>query len=196
MERKRKQFNPVLLFFGVYVFGLAIYSVGRACANWTYTYLNFLFPDIFPVYNQIHEASKYAALETGKDVVGIFLSLVLINLIALRLDNKKYERIALLTEGQYLMKDGIKLYFKEFFVSDLLVSTLTPAILVIPAYLFSENSLGYFGLIIWNWLGYNMRPLVSLFPAMLIVAAFSFVGRMIAIPHCVKAWRSAWLTDI
>lgn len=196
MKRKRRHFNPVLLFLCVYIFGLFICAACSGAINWTYAYLNHLLPRVFPIHNKIYAPEAYARLERIKGILAIFLSLLVINLIALRIDNKKYERISLVTEGQYLVWDGIKIYFKEFFKSDLLISTLAPALLIIPAYLLSDDALGHFGLIVWNWLGYNMKSVCSLFPAMLTVAVFSFVGRMIAIPHCVKAWRAAWLTDI
>ena len=196
MKKRHKYLNPVVLYLCVYLFGLWIYAAGRGAVNWTYTYLNHLMPGIFPVYQRIYEPEAYARLEQIKSLVGIFVALLLINLIALKLDNKKYERISLLTGGEYLIKDGLKVYFKEFFVIDVIVSTVLPALLVIPAYFLSEDALGYFGLIFWNWLGYNIKSLFDLFPAMLIAATFSFCARMLIIPHCIKAWRAAWLTDI
>ena len=196
MKQRHKYLNPAILFFCVFIFGLFILGFSQIVVKWGHAYLSHLFPTVFPTYNQIHDPVAYQRLERIKSVVSIFLSLIIINFIALRLDNKKYERIALLTEGQYLIRDGVKLYFKEFFQSDLIVSTVIPAVLVIPAYVLSENALGYFGLIFWNWLGYSFSTLMGMIPAMLLAAAFSFIGRMMAIPHCVKAWRSAWLTDI
>ena len=196
MKPRHKYLNPVILYLCVFIFGLFILGFSAIVIKWSYAYLNHLFPGIFPVYDRLYESEAFERLERIKAVFSIFLSLFLINFIAMKIDNRKYERIITLTEGQYLIKDGIKLYFKEFFKSDLAVSTVIPAVLVIPAYLLSEDALGYFGLIFWNWLGYNFSTLMGVFPAMLLAAAFSFVGRMLVIPHCVKAWRSAWLTDI
>ena len=196
MKPRHKYVNPLIIFLCVFIFGLFIFGASAIAVKWGHAYLSHLFPNVFPTYNQIHDPASYQRLERIKDVIAIFLSLLIINFISLRIDNRKYERIALITEGQYLIKDGIKLYFKEFFRSDLIISTVIPAVLVIPAYLLSEDALGYFGLIFWNWLGYRFCTLMGLLPAMLLAASFSFVGRMILIPHCVKAWRSAWLTDI
>ena len=196
MKQRHKYLNPIILYLCVFIFGLFIFGFSAIAVKWGHAYLSHLFPSIFPTYNQIHDPESYSRLEMIKETVAIFLSLLIINFISLRIDNRKYERLSLITEGQYLIKDGIRIYFKEFFKSDLIVSTAVPAIMVIPAYLLSENALGYFGLIFWNWLGYHFRTLMGLFPAMLIASAFSFIGRMLVIPHCVKAWRSAWLTDI
>ena len=196
MKLKDKYFKPIVLFLCVYIFGLFIHGFSSEAVNWVYTYLNHLFPKTFPIYNRIYDMQEYMRIEHIKGVVAIFVSLFLINLIALRIDNKKYERIVTLTDGEYLIKDGIKIYLKEFFVIDTVVSVTIPALLTIPAYYLTEDVLGYFGLIFWNWLGYNMKSIVHLFPAIFITAAFSFVSRMLIIPHCVKAWRAAWMTDI
>ena len=196
MKQRHKYLNPIILYLCVFVFGLFIFGFSAIVVKWSHAYLNHLFPNIFPSYNQVQEPQAYQKLEQIKEVIAIFLSLFIINFISLRIDNRRYERISSLTEGQYLIKDGIKLYFKEFFKPDLIVSTAIPAVLVIPAYILSENALGYFGLIFWNWLGYRFSTLMGLLPAMLLAAAFSFIGRILLIPHCVKAWRSAWLTDI
>lgn len=196
MKLKDKYFKPIVLFLCVYIFGLFIHGFSSEAVNWVYTYLNHLFPKAFPIYNRIYDMQEYMRIEHIKGVVAIFVSLFIVNLVALRIDNKKYERIVTLTDGEYLIKDGIKIYLKEFFVIDTIVSVTIPALLTIPAYYLTEDVLGYFGLIFWNWLGYNMKPIFHLFPAMLITAAFSFVSRMLIIPHCVKAWRAAWMTDI
>jgi hypothetical protein len=196
MRFKHKYLNPIILYICVFVFGLFILGASDSIVDWIYAYLNHLFPKSFPIYNQIYDIETYNKLERIKDIWSIFIALVMVNLIALRLDNKKYERLINLTDGEYLVCDGIKLYFKEFFISDLIVSILIPATLVVPAFFLTEEVLSYFGLIFWNWLGYNMKFVLELFPAILVSAAFSFIGRMLAIPICVRAWRAAWMTDI
>lgn len=196
MSFNKKYVKPIFLFVCVFIFGLFIFGVCLTVVDGAYAYLNHLYPEKFPIYNTIRDADAFYRLERIKDVIAIFLSLVLINFIALRLDNKKYERLVILTDGEYLIRDGLKVYLKEFFLTDVVVSVVIPAILVIPAYFLSENTLSYFGLIFWNWLGYHMSPIFALFPAILISALFSFVGRMLSIPLCVRYWRSAWMTDI
>ena len=184
------------MFICVYIFGLFIHGFSTEVVNWIYTYLNHLFPKTFPIYNRIYDIQEYMRIENIKGVAAIFISLLLINLIVMKIDNRKYERIVTLTDGEYLIKDGIRIYLKEFFVIDAIVSTVIPGALTIPAYFLSEDVLDYFGLIFWNWLGYNTRSIFDLFPAILITAAFSFISRLLVIPHCVKAWRATWMTDI
>ena len=196
MKFRYRYLNPIILYFCVFIFGLFILGAADSIIDAIYAYLNHLAPKTFPIYNQIYDIETYNKLERIKDVAAIFISLVIINLIALRIDNKKYERMVNITDGQYLMKDGLKLYFKEFLLSDVICAALMPGVLVIPAFFLTEEVLSYFGLIYWNWLGYNMKFLFDLFPAILISMAFSFIGRILSIPLCVRAWRAAWLSDI
>jgi hypothetical protein len=142
MKKKHKYLNPIILYLCVFIFGLVILGFSMTVVKWSHAYLNHLFPKIFPVYNKIYEPQAYERLEETKKVISLFLSLFLINFIALKIDNRKYERMVSLTEGQYLIKDGIKLYFKEFFTSDVIVSAVVPTVLVIPAYILSEDALG------------------------------------------------------
>jgi hypothetical protein len=153
-------------------------------------------PTLFPLYGKLAEKAEYIELQKSLSLWGICLALMLINLIALKLENKKYERIVVQTDGMYLLRDGIKLYFKEFYKSDLITAALVPALLVIPPYFIPEKAMGYFGLIIPTWLGYILKSEYKLIPAMLMVAFFSYLGRLISIPLCVKSWRAAWLSDI
>ena len=94
------------------------------------------------------------------------------------------------------MWDGIKLYFKEFWISDVITALILPAVIVIATYFIPDKMLGYFALILPGWLGYHMRQMYELIPAIILVAFFSFLGRILAIPLTVKSWRAAWLSDI
>ena len=196
MRLKDKYLYPVAVFFCVYIFGLLIYQFSVSAVNAVYTYLNYLFPDTFSLYTKLAEKEALAELQRALSVWGLFLAMFLINLIALRLDNKKYERLVILTDGQFLITDGIRLYFKEFFTGDLISSLIIPALLVIPAYFIPENIMEKFGLFIFLWLGETMKYNFNIVMGMLTAAAFSFVGRILAVPICLKSWRAAWLSDI
>ena len=196
MKLRHKYLNPIIVFLIVYLFGLLLFGVSREAVKWVYTYLNHLLPSAFPLYNPIYDPEAYAKLNKTFSVVGIFVALFLINFIALKLENKKYERIISLTDGQYVMWDGIKLYFKEFWISDVITALILPAVIVIATYFIPDKMLGYFALILPGWLGYHMRQMYELIPAIILVAFFSFLGRILAIPLTVKSWRAAWLSDI
>ena len=196
MKLRHKFLNPIAVYFIVYVFGLWLLGFSLEAVEWVYAYLNHLMPETFPLYNPIYDPEAHARLNRILTVIGMFAVLFLINFISLKVDNKKYERIIILTDGQYLIHEGVRLYFKEFWISDIISALILPALLVIPPYFIPENVLGKFGLIVFTWLGYHMSKLYSLIPAIFIVAIFSFVGRLLAIRGAVKSWRAAWLSDI
>jgi hypothetical protein len=196
MKFRHRYLSPVISYLIVYVFGLLIFGFSTEAVEWIYNYLNHLLPGVFPLYNPIYDPEAHARLNKSLTVVGLLVAFFLINFIALKLENKKYERIISLTDGQYLIKDGIKLYFKEFFISDVITAIVLPILIVVATYFIPDSALGYFGLMLFGWLGYNMRMLYGLIPAIIIVATFSFAGRMLAIPLTVKSWRAAWLSDI
>ena len=132
MKLTHKYLNPIIVFFAVYMFGYLLYNAGISLTRAVYTYMNHIFPESFPLYEKLAEKEALAGLYRIFELCGMLIALFLINLIALRLENKKYERIVILTDGQYLIKDGVRLYFKEFFASDVITSVLTPVLLVIP----------------------------------------------------------------
>ena len=95
MSFKHKYLRPVVLYLCVFIFGLFILGVSGSIVDWIYAYLNHLSPNTFPIYNQIYDIETYNKLEQIKDIWSVFISLVAINLIALRIDilinlNKKF----------------------------------------------------------------------------------------------------------
>ena len=196
MKLRHRYLSPVIIYLIVYIFGLFIFGLCCEIAEWIYTYLNHLMPSTFPLYNPIYDPEAYAKLNKALTVIGLFITFFFINFIALKLENKKYERIISLTDGQYLIVDGVKLYFKEFFISDIMTALVLPVLITLATYFIPDSALGYFGLILIGWLGYNMSLLYGLIPSLIIVALFSFSGRILAIPLTVKSWRAAWLSDI
>lgn len=196
MKLRHRYLSPVIIYLIVYIFGLFIFGLCCEIAEWIYTYLNHLMPSTFPLYNPIYVPEAYAKLNKALTVIGLFITFFFINFIALKLENKKYERMISLTDGQYLIKDGVKLYFKEFFISDIMTALVLPVLITLATYFIPDSALGYFGLILIGWLGYNMSLLYGLIPSLIIVALFSFTGRILAIPLTVKSWRAAWLSDI
>ena len=196
MKLRHRYLNPVIVFLAVYIFGLWMLGFCLNAVRWVHTYLNHLMPRVFPIYNPIYDPDSYAKLEKIFNVISIFLAIFLINFIALKLDNKKYERVVSLTDGQYTLRDGLELYFREFWLSDIITALILPVSIVAATYFIPDNVLGYFGLSAIAWLGYNMRLMYGFVPTVVIVALFSSVSRLLSIPLCVRSWRAAWLSDI
>ena len=196
MKLRHKYLNPIIVYLIVYMFGLLLFGFSLMAVNGAYTYLNHLMPNIFPLYNPIYAPEAKEKVDKALSVIAIFVALFLINFIALKLENKKYERLITHTDGQYILKDGIRLYFREFWKADIITSALVPALISIPPFFIPEKILSRYALIIPNWLGYHMGLIYGLVPTVLTVAVFSYIGRMLSVPLCVRSWRAAWLSDI
>ena len=97
MKFRYRYLNPIILYFCVFIFGLFILGAADSIIDAIYAYLNHLAPKTFPIYNQIYDIETYNKLERIKDVAAIFISLVIINLIALRIDMSSAFRVSWLT---------------------------------------------------------------------------------------------------
>ena len=196
MKLRHKYLNPIAVYLIVYTFGLLLFGFSLELTEWIYAYLNHLMPGIFPLYNPIHDPEAHARINKILTVTGLFVALFLISLIALKLENRKYERMIMLTDGQYLLKDGISLYFTEFLKTDLVTYALLPGIITLGTYFVPKAALNYFALIVPCWLGYHTSLLFGPVLSVITVVCFSLLGRLLSIPLCVRSWRAAWLSDI
>ena len=193
MSFKKKYVVPVLIFLAVYVFNSLLCQCGELIFIYSYTYLSETVPSIVDTVNPIHTPEKYELYLKATATVGVLIGLFLINYIALRLDNEKFEYIISKTDGQYRLKDGIKLYLIEFFVSDAIASTLTVCALTVGACFIPVAWLDK-GLILVFQLCVSLIEFYGPVGAVLVGILSSFVTRMMAIPFCVRTWRALWLS--
>ena len=108
MGFKSKYVNPMIIYFLIYVFGIALLTVGTTLARYSYTYLNHLFPAVFPMFSAVSEKEGYESYLKLINVVGAFIAVYFINYLAIRFDNSKLEHVISKTDGQYTIADGIK----------------------------------------------------------------------------------------
>ena len=193
MSIKRKYVEPVLIFIAVYLFNYLLCQCGELVFIYSYNYLAEVMPSVVDTVNPIHTPDEYELYLKCVATVGAFIGLFLINYVSLRLDNEKFEYIITKTDGQYRMADGIKLYFGEFFKSDLIASTVAVGTLVAGAHFIPEKLLDR-GLIFIFKLGSSLIEFYGPVGAVAVAVLFSFVTRMISVPLCVRTWRALWLS--
>lgn len=119
MSIKHKYVEPVLIFLAVYLFHYVICQCGELLFIYSYTYLSEVVPSLVKTVNPITTPDEYEMYLKGICTVGTLIGLFIMNYISLRLDNGKFEHMITKTDGQYTMKDGLRLYFSEFFISDI-----------------------------------------------------------------------------
>lgn len=193
MSFKRKYVEPVLIFLAVYAFNVLFFKAGELLSIYTYSYFSSVLPSGVISSNPVSDPDAYEAYTRGVALFGTFVGLWLINYISLRLDNAKFEHVISLTDGQYELKDGIKLYFKEFFLSDV-ISAVAIVILITVGATFIPEKLMDYGFVFIFKIGDTLNALYHPVISVAIAATFSLVTRILSIPLAIRTWRALWLS--
>ena len=193
MSIKQKYVTPVLIFLAVYLFNYLLCQCGELLFIYSYNYLAEVMPSVVDTVNPIHTPDEYELYLKGVATFGALVGLFLINYVSLRMDNEKFEYLITKTDGQYRLKDGLKLYFAEFFKSDAIASTIAVGVLVAGASFIPEKLLDR-GLIFIFRLGVSLVEFYGPVGAVAVAVLFSFVTRILSVPLCVRTWRALWLS--
>ena len=158
-----------------------------------YEVLAYVMPDVFKMYSQIKEPELYRELAKCLTLTALGISIVVVNYVALRVDNKRFERMVTLTDGQYTMAEGLLLYVKEFLLSDIIVTLIIPPLVMIP---FEFVPADFFGrwLSMPFWCYDYLTGYFNIVEATVLLAVISLVSRLLIIYPTVKVWRAMWLT--
>ena len=193
MSIKHKYVEPVLIFLAVYIFNYLFCMVGEMLFIYSYNYLAEVIPSVVKTVNPIHTPDEYTVYLKGVATIGAFVCLMIINYVSLRLDNEKFEFIIDKTDGQYRMVDGIKLYFREFWKSDVIASTVAVCGLVIASGFIPQKILDY-GLNIVFKLGVSLVDFYGIAISAVIAVIFSLITRILSVPLALRVWRALWLS--
>ena len=193
MSIKHKYVEPVLIFLAVYLFHYVICQCGEMLFIYSYTYISETVPSLVKTVNPISTPNEYEIYLKGIATAGAFVGLFITNYVCLRLDNAKFEHVITKTDGQYTMTDGLKLYFGEFLISDVIASSLTVFPLVLGAYFIPEKLLDK-GLIFLFRLGVSLIEFYGPVGSVVIAIVFSLLTRLLCVPLALKTWRALWLS--
>lgn len=193
MSIKHKYVEPVLIFLAVYLFHYVICQCGELLFIYSYTYLSEVVPSIVKTVNPISTPNEYEIYLKCIATSGAFVGLFITNYVCLRLDNAKFEHVITKTDGQYTMKDGLRLYFSEFFISDVIASSIIIGPFVCGACFIPEKLLDK-GLIFVFRIGVSLIEFYGIVGSVLIAILFSLITRLISVPLVLRAWRALWLS--
>ncbi len=188
----KKYISPIIIFFIVYMFGTLAVSLGISIAEYGYDLLCRMFQDTFTSYNPIRHPKEMLIYERWIFIAGGAVGLFIINAIATRADNAKYEFLTKRTDGCYRIKEALRIYLDEFMVSDIIASVAFPALLVLSAYFVPEEFLDKL-YTLPLWLGAAMRNNFKMIPAIFIIVLMSLISKFAAILSSLRAWRGMWL---
>lgn len=193
MKIGRRYIAPIFIFLFFGMLGFVLEYVTEYLVPMCYDVLVHLFPDVFKDISPLTQPMEYEELTKRFTVISIFLIFLVIHYVALRCDNKRFEYIIDVTDGQYSMLEGLGIYLENFLVSDLICAVIVPPVLIIPAYFIPEKIMSY-GLNMPLWCGVSMMEHIDIVMATVLVIILSVVARFIVIFPTVKVWRAMWLT--
>ena len=193
MSIKHKYFDPLLLFLGVYALHYVINKCTELIFIYGYTYFADLLPNLVKTVNPIDDPDKYTLYLKAVATFGVIACIGIINYVSIRLDNKRFEFIISETDGKYEIKDALKIYFNEFFESDIIAASLPIAIFVTSAYFIPDKLLDKGLILIFN-LGATLAEYYGLINALILSIAASIITRLICAPFALRIWRALWLS--
>lgn len=189
----RKTFYPCLIFFGLFVLGGAVYPAVNSAVNSVWEYLVFLFPDRLKTYSAVTDPEGYAVYATVSGAVSVFLLILLISYVSLRTDNGRFEYTAKLHDGRFHLTEGYLHYFREYFISDVVISSVPTLLLTFPAALLPKRFMNA-GFDVPFWCGGALVPCLGLASALVAALVVAIVARTAAALIAVRRYRAAWLS--
>ena len=193
MSIEQKYAEPVFIFLAVYIFNFILFRTGEMLFVYARGYLEEMMPHFVKAVSPMQSPTEYDKYLKAKVTIGALIGLCLINYLALRLDNKKFELIITRTDGQYRMREGVKLYCREFLLSDVIASTLPIIPFIVTAELVPEKLMDR-GLIYVFKLGVSLGEFYGTVGAVIVGVIFSFSARVVCIPFVLRTWRALWLS--
>ena len=149
-------------------------------------------PEIFTRPSVIEDPEGYERYDMIIDLAAVILTLIPTTYLSMRLDNKRFEYIVVLTEGLYSVPERLGWYLRTFWLTELISATAAPLLLTLPVYLIPEKYIH--GILPALWCGGRLEPYFSIFPGTLIILAAAIVIRLCFIPSVLRGWRVSWLT--
>lgn len=192
MKFASKYISPIFITLFWFLLGGAFILFFDLAVGLVYESLSIWNHDLFPTPSPISEVEAYRALQSALTIVTIIFTVITSTSFAKRFDNKRFEYLIVQTEGFYTVPERTVLYFKEFWLSDVIASSISPILLILPVYLVPEEYLAPFYPVFWC--GARMLPYFGLFEALIYVILISILSRFILIPPTLTAWRANWLT--
>ena len=192
MRKGHLHLGSAALYFALYLVGVLPYLALRWATDVVYDLLVELFPTVFHSYNVITTPDEYLIQSARLDTVTVALAIAVITYLALRLDNKRFERFIVANEGMYTMPEGLVQYCRRFLLADVITSLAVPVIFTLP--LIFVNPV-WVERIVWipTALNHTLTVCHGALRGTLYASLISLGARLIAIPITVNRWRAAWL---
>ena len=114
--------------------GLFIGLVVSVIVSQGYEVLSGYFPTVFPLYDVISESELHARQTARVSLAALFITLAISVYLSLRYSNQRFEYMIKMTDGEYAIPSGMRLYSSEFLIADLIGSLLIGTVISVPVY--------------------------------------------------------------
>lgn len=192
MKSTRKILSPLVIYTLAYLIGGVLFDIVNETVSACHGYLHAILPKAIPLYNAITAPQEHAVQAQIVSAIALFVTFLILNFASLRLDNAKNELIIKRTEGFYTLREGCDLYYKNFLVSDAVVTLLIPLVFNIPAPFIPEAWQKY-GTGIPLWSSYAIKDIMSYTAAIPLCMILSFIARQMCVVGAVRHYRASWL---
>lgn len=193
MSFARKYLTPAGIYILLFLAGYIATYLTRYIPGILFDYLSHYFPSVFISYSPISEAEDYKRVQMNLTILAIALTVLIVTYISMRLDNKRFERLVLMTEGFYTIPRGLAIWAREYLAADILVAVVVPLIFAIPPYFIPEKYIDM-GLGIPFWAADMLMPYMGVVECAITLSVVSVLARISLIPHTLAVWRANWLT--
>ena len=192
MKFKNKYLFPPCLTLFWFLIGAAVVLISDIVVYLCYDYLCEILPTIFTRPGSLSDPEGYARVQRVLTATTVFLAVLPVTYFAMRLDNKRFEHLIVLTEGLYPIRERLVWHLKSFWLSDLIASTLIPVALTLPIYLINEKYVDYFTDVLWC--GGRLSEYFGMWEGLILIVGLSLLARLILLPSVLRAWRVSWMT--
>ena len=187
-----KYLYPPLLTLFWFLLGGAIVLICDIATSLGYSFLCEALPELFTRPTPISEAEEYERMLTSLAMWTLTLTTLIVTYFSMRLDNKRFEHLIVLTEGLYSIPERTLWHLRSFWLSDIIAASLAPALLTFPVYIIPEPYIDFLSPIFWC--GERLAPHFELWRALVISIGTSLLARLILLPSVLRAWRASWLS--
>ena len=184
--------SPICYLFS-YLLLPAIYTAVSLLVNTVYGVLTINLPEHFKYYSMITEPEEYATCQAVLMMVGMVLTLYLVQKFYFFLDNSRFEYMIVKTEGMYTMPEGLGLYYRSFLIDDIVTCALISAVLYFPALYIPERIMDY-GLDLLFYPAEIMRGHLGDVWGFVLLVLIAILTRLVESVSAVKSYRANWLS--
>ena len=193
MKLRYKYFGSGAILLALMLLGSVAYMLSSYLTRGVFMLLCEELPEIFSSKSEIADPDGYRVQSGVMLLFDLFLSLLPINYLSLRLDNKRYERIISLTDGRYTMKRGLSVYLSEFALSDALVPLVLVPLVSLPLLPIPRGTLLFDIVELPLRLGYLSLDRFGIVKGLFVLYAVTVLTRLVAATLALNRWRAAWL---